>query len=265
MKDEFSIIETKLPSDINIYPIADVHFGSILHNERAWNDFCKTVMKEENNYFILNGDLINNNTRSSVGSSFEDNIRPRDQKRMMCDMLYPIKDRILCMVSGNHENRSMKDADDDPTYDIACKLDIEDVYRQDAAFLRLYVGERKHGKRNPHVLATYNFAVTHGSGGGMYTGASVNRNERFGSYIDGIDCLVVGHSHKPVLSRPGKLKMDSQSAQVKVESFLVISCVSWQNYGGYALRKMLQPSEICNPQIIQLETNTCRKYIRTIW
>ena len=83
-------------------------------------------------FLILGGDLINNNTRSSVGSPWDDTVRPREQKRLMVEALEPIKDRILCCVSGNHERRSLKDADDDPPYDIMTKLDLEDVYRQNA-------------------------------------------------------------------------------------------------------------------------------------
>ena len=95
---------------IKVYPVSDVHLGSILHDKDGWDRFCRTV-EQEDAYLILGGDLINNNTRNAVGSPFEDYIRPREQKKMMVEMLTPIKDKILCAVSGNHEARTTKDTD----------------------------------------------------------------------------------------------------------------------------------------------------------
>ena len=39
----------------------------------------------------------------------------------------------------------------------------------------------------------------------IYTGASVNHNERFGAIIDNLDVLIVGHSHKVVMTTQGNL------------------------------------------------------------
>ena len=206
MLSDFSVIVRRFDSAIKIACISDIHFGALEHMEREWKNFIQTVLADPNLYLILNGDLINNNTRSSVGSPWDDVIRPREQKKQMVELLTPIKDRILCCTSGNHERRSMKDADDDPTYDIMTKLDIEDVYRQNAAFLKIQLGQRSSEPNKGNC--TYTFAVTHGSGGGIYTGATVNRNERWGNVIEGLDCLVVGHTHKGTVSRPSKIVFD---------------------------------------------------------
>jgi hypothetical protein len=94
------------------------------------------------------------------------------------------------------------------------------------------------GTANP----TYTLVVTHGAGGGMLTGGSVNRNERFGYVIDGMDCLIVGHTHKPFVTQPSKLKIDPYNNKVSLRPFKVVSSTSWLNYGGYAAQKMLIPS-----------------------
>lgn len=248
MHSDFEIIQHhfKEKKDIKIYPISDVHLGAAEHLETFWNDFVGKVQEDENAYVILGGDLINNSTRNSVANVFAETMRPREQKRLMAEMLSPIKDKILCAVTGNHERRSGKDADDDPTYDIMCKLDIEDVYRENVAFLKLQFGDvYGDGKKNP----TYTFVVTHGAGGGMLTGGSVNRNERFGYVIDGMDCLVVGHTHKPWVTQPSKIKIDAHNNKVSIKPFKVVSSTSWLDYGGYAAQKMLIPSSHA-PQII---------------
>lgn len=242
--------------DIEIYPISDVHLGAAEHMDVEWDSFCSHLLEKPNAYVTLGGDLINNSTRNSVANVFEETMRPREQKKRMAEILEPIKSRILCAVPGNHERRSVKDADDEPTYDIMCKLDLEDIYRENIAFIKIQIGNVKSsGMTNP----TYTLVVTHGAGGGILTGGSVNRNERFGYVVDGMDCLIVGHTHKPFVTQPSKLKIDTHNNKVSIRPFKVVSSTSWLNYGGYAAQKMLIPSSYA-PQIIRLGGN--RKSIK---
>lgn len=264
MKSDFEMIVRRFDTAVKVYPVADVHFGALSHMTAEWERFCNMIAKDDSAFVVLDGDLINNNTRSAVGSPFDDTVRPREQKKRMVQYLRPIKDKVLCITSGNHERRSLKDADDDPTYDIAAKLDLEDVYRQDAAFVKLCFGRRgQSGPNKNKAVATYCFAVTHGAGGGIYTGATVNRNERWGNIIDGIDGLIVGHTHKGTVTRPAKLVVDPQNNRVRVQEYVVISCVAWQNYSGYPLQKMLLPSVAARPQVIYLDDKA--KNIEVRW
>lgn len=198
------------------------------------------VEQTPNIYLVLAGDLIDNATKSSVSNIFEARYRPSEQKKMMAKLLSPVKDRILCAIPGNHEVRSGKDADDDPMYDIMCKMDIEDRYRENIAFLKIRMGDnrRGHGSTNP----TYILVVTHGTGGGVLTGAGVNRNERFAYTIDGIDALITGHTHKPVVTTPAKIMVRPTHNRAVVMPLKVITATSWLDYGGYAARKMLIPA-----------------------
>lgn len=250
MLNDFEIITKRFPGNenITIIPISDVHLGAREHMQKAWEEFCTKVLAEPNTYITLGGDLINNATRTSVSNIFEETMRPSEQKRVMVKMLEPLRERILCGVSGNHERRSVKDCDDDPTYDIMCKLDIEDLYRENIAFLKVQIGRQDaNGMKNP----TYKIAVTHGAGGGIYTGAALNRNERFGYVIDGLDMLIVGHSHKATVSQPSKLVFDCQNNRVSQKPFKVVTSTSWLEYGGYAAQKMLLPASHAK-QAIQL-------------
>lgn len=225
--------------DLTIIPISDVHLGAAEHMEKEWASFCENVLSDPGVRIILVGDLINNATRNSVSNVFEETMRPREQKKMMTQMLMPLRDRILASVSGNHERRSLKDADDDPSYDIMCKLDLEHLYRENIAFIKIQMGkERADGLTNQ----TYTIVATHGAGGGIYTGAAVNRNERFGYVIDGMDCLIVGHTHKPFVTQPSKIKINPYNNTVSMRPFKVVSTTSWLNFGGYAAQKMLLPS-----------------------
>lgn len=260
MLPDFSLIQKHIPHnrDIRILPVADVHLGAAEHMESEWREFRMRVLEDPDAYLILAGDLINNSTRSSVSNVFEETLRPREQKRLMTEMLMPLRDRILCAVPGNHENRSEKDADDNPMYDIMCKMDLEDLYRDSTAFLKIQMGDVKgNGANNP----TYVFVTTHGAGGGMTTGGAVNRAERFGMTIDGCDALIVGHTHKTFNTPPFKIKIDTHNNRVSLRPFHVINCTSWMNYAGYAMRHMMPPTGYM-PQTIQLSGS--RKNIQII-
>lgn len=253
-KSDFEVISHSFMGPINIVPVSDVHLGALEHNKAAWEKFCKTIKTEANTYIFLCGDLINNGVRGSVGNPFDELYRPMEQKSRMVEYLTPIKDKILCAVPGNHEARTTKEADQDITYDILSKLDLEDLYRPNAAFVKLSLGSycksKKTNTTRPNM--NYVFCVTHGTGGGVLTGASVNRNERFGYAIDGIDGLIVGHSHKPAVTKPAKLVVDPTSNTVVTKPFVVVTAEPWLNYGGYALSKMLTPADNSSPQKIVL-------------
>lgn len=240
MINDFVMIQRHFPrnDDLRIYFICDVHYGAQEHMDREWSDFCSNFMKDPNAYLILGGDLLNNGTKTSVTNVYRETVRPMQAKRDMAAMLKPLKSRILCAVSGNHERRN-KDVDDDPMYDIMAKLDLEDIYRENMAFLKLQIGDVKgNGQRNP----TYMLCVTHGAGGGALSGGVINRNERFSYTVEGMDVLLVGHSHKPMESYPGRIVMDGHNNRVYEKPTIVAVGTSWLRYGGYALRGMLRPS-----------------------
>ena len=224
---------------MNIKVVADVHLGARECMEQEFMRFLENVKNTPNTYLVLGGDLIDNGTKSSVTNCFEARYRPSEQKKMMAKLLEPVADRILAGVPGNHEARSGKDADDDPLYDIMAKLDIEHLYRQNIAFIRIRMGDnhKSEGRRNP----SYNLALVHGSGGGIYTGGAINKNERFSYILEGIDALLVGHSHKPASTTPARISVNHKG-EIAVKEMEVICASSWLQYGGYAARGMLLPA-----------------------
>lgn len=263
MLKDFEMVKHSFNEPIVIFPISDVHYGALEHMQKEWLDFCKMVEQTPNAYIILGGDLVNNNVRTcGFINPYDELVRPREQKQRMVEFLDPIKDKILCAVGGNHEARSMRDDDIDITYDIMAKLNIEDYYRPNMCFMKVSLGHRN---SDDSPIQSYTFGVTHGAGGGIYTGATVNRNERFGNIIEGLDCLVVGHTHKGTVSKPSKIVIDRKNDKVSMQHYTVVSMVSWLNFGGYAMQKMLLPAHVADPQMLKLHMNKDRKRIEVIW
>lgn len=244
MLNDFEMIVHQIPGkdDITIVPIYDVHLGSRECREQDFIDFVNSIKDKPNVFVLLGGDLIDNGTRNSMTNVFRATMMPSSQKKEMAKILEPIRDKILCSVSGNHERRN-RDVDDDPMYDIMAKLDLEQLHRENMAFLKVQLGAVDDGnKLDSKQRPSYTFCVTHGAGGGMLPGGVINRNERMGYALDGVDCLVVGHSHKPMISQPGKIVVDPRNNLVSVKPFKVVVATSWLNYGDYAMQKMLQPT-----------------------
>ena len=185
----------------------------------------------------------------------------------MAKYLEPFKDRILCAVSGNHERRTTKESDQDLTYDIMTKLGIEDRYRENIAFMKVAFGKRTDTRVKSGELAntSYIFCVTHGSAGGRLTGNPTNRAEEFSRIIEGLDCFVVGHSHKGIVTRPQRLVVDSHNNMVTMKGSLMVSAEAWMEYGGYAAQKMLHPAENSHPQRLRPKNNRDNKRIEVLW
>lgn len=224
-----------------VYPLADVHLGAEGAHVQAFTDLVKQIALEPDSYVTLQGDLIDNGTRNSVTNVFRATMPPSQQKKEMANILAPIRDKILCIMPGNHERRSGKDADDDPAYDIAAKLDIEDRYREDIAFIRIGLGAKRghQGDNKPH---TYYIAATHGAGGGMLPGAGVNRADRFLQAMDGVDVFIHGHTHKPYALRGSKLVIDAANKRVTRRPTLSMCAGAWLGFVGYPVQKLMNPA-----------------------
>jgi len=259
LQSDFEPMIYQFDRTIKVYPVGDLHIGAAECLVSAWKQFKRRLASEPDSYITIGGDMLNNSTRSSVSNIFEETMRPAEQKKWLASQLADVRDKILCVVSGNHEARSGKDADDQPLYDVCCKLDIEDRYRENAAFLILRMGKKNgDGIKNP----TYTACVTHTTGGGIYTGAAVNRNERFGMIVDGLDILITHHVHKGIVTKPQKILFDSHNKKVTVKDFTCVSGTSWVEYGGYALRKGLQPASNTR-QTINLYRD--HKQVEVVW
>ena len=259
MKKDFDLITHRFPDsrELRILPVGDVHYGAIDHNNGEWERFTSWVSEQEDCYLFLLGDLINNSVKSSVGSVYED-IRPMEQKRKMVAYLEPIRHKILAIVSGNHELRSKKEVDDDITYDIASKLDIEDVYRPNMAFVKINLNKVPGGNR-ARWYQSYTFALTHGS--------TIRKGETFPYAIDGIDAFVSAHTHGERSSRQAKIVLNSQRESIEYRPFWNIVTSSWLNYGGYAMRKMYMPYDHAraeHPQMLILDGDQRKKWITVI-
>ena len=210
---------------------ADIHTGSAEFDEKRWELF-EELLKKPNVYVIFAGDQMEYATRQSKSDVYTQTMPPSVQKRWWIDHLRHYRDKVLCIVDGNHEfNRAGKDADDYPLYDIALALGIEDRYRSEAAFVDIGVGDGGHGKgKQVH----YVIRVQHQ--------AKNNVNHGTADGIEGIDVFVSGHTHKPMDKPLGKLVYDSKNKAVSQRDVENIVCGHFLKFGGYGERGGYRPT-----------------------
>ena len=234
MKSSQKPILISLPesiSSVEILLASDIHTGSAEFDEKRWERF-EELLKQPNVFVIFAGDQMEYATRSSKSDVYTQKMSPSIQKRWWIGHLRSYKDKILCIVDGNHEfNRASKDADSFPLYDIALALGIEDRYRSEAAFVDIGVGNGGHGKGKQ---VRYVIRVSHQ--------AKNNVNYGTADGFEGIDAFVSGHTHKPMDKPLGKLVYDTKNKSVSQKTVENIVCGHFLRYGGYGERGGYRPT-----------------------
>lgn len=224
---------------IEIYPTMDLHFGDIKTDYKLFQTFLKFILAEPYRFITIQGDMINNATRSGVSDCFDDTPSPQEQKKWLINELRPLAQagRILCYLDGNHEARNTKETSNRPMEDVAIALGNDELYFRDAVFMKVAFGKGENGKR-----VAYTLACIHGVGGGIKSGSSVNRIEDWVYSIENLDIGIMGHVHRKIAGRPEKQTIDTHNENVYTRPMLWVIAAPWQDYGGYAMRMMLKPS-----------------------
>lgn len=246
MLDDFELIQHNFGevTNINIYPLGDVHIGSKECDVELFKQWIEMVKSDPNGFAVIIGDMMNMGLKNSKSNVYEEVLNPMEQKELCYELLSPIADKILAGCSGNHEYRTVKEVGTNPLYDVFCRMRIEDRYRENACFLKLTVG--KCGK-NPN---TYGVVLTHGS--------SKNKDEKWTYSIDGCDCFISGHTHLGTHQPCGKIRMDLSHNKVKTVGYQHIVVLPFQRYGGYAIRGKYLPNHLGQFQRISFDGNSKR-------
>ena len=167
-------IKIDLPKELEfmeLHVFADEHMGDPHSDAKRLLQRIEDVKNTPHAYCILNGDIIDNATKTSIGDTYAQELNPMDQLTTAAELFEPIKDKILCITHGNHENRTYKKEGINLSYLLAAQLGLTERYTPTSAiiFLRLGSGGSHGGK------IRYTIYALHGSGGGRKEGAKAIR------------------------------------------------------------------------------------------
>lgn len=245
------IVPTDLTAldEVRIYILGDLHIGSKKFNLKQFNERISTIVNDDKGRVILLGDLINNSTKTSVGDVYSEPLSPMEQMKLAVNLIKPIKDKIIAVVSGNHERRSYKTEGLDLTYFLAAELGLVDKYNYTSDLLLIKYGSTSNGK-------AYNISLycTHGDGnGGKLIGGKANGLSKRGQIVNA-DIIVTGHTHTPIVFSEASYLIDKRHTSVNLHNQLFVNCGASLDYEEYAEMVGMRPSSTSQP-VITLATN----------
>lgn len=248
------IIKIDLPrelSSVELHTFADEHVGDEHCDIKRLMERIEHVKNTHNAYCILNGDLIDNATKTSIGDTYTQVFSPMEQLAKAVELFAPIKDRILCITHGNHENRTYKKEGINLSRLIADQLGLGDRYTPTSAVLFIRLGEmtqkESRGSGNYRQIC-YTLYVLHGSGGGRKEGAKAIRLADMASIVD-TDIYIHSHTHLPMTMKQAYHRIDPRNSTVALVTKLFVNTAANLNYGGYGEAQEFKPSSKDTPVI----------------
>jgi predicted phosphodiesterase len=171
---------------IEIIPTGDWHYGSPNCNIKKLSEMLKYAASAPNCYVVLMGDLwdsiIPSDKRFDPSVDYE---QIDEQYEKVRDMVSPIRDKVLCAVTGNHEYKLHTSGHGDLTKRLCKELSIP--YGGFSCFLKLKITPKTHAKS----LILY---IHHGWTAGRRSGGVINSIEGISRHYQA-DIYLVGHSH----------------------------------------------------------------------
>lgn len=222
---------------IKLLALSDFHIGDPLCNYKKIKELIQKIKEEKNTFIILNGDLINNSTKNSVGNVYGEEMTPTEQILLLCDLLEPIKDKILVIAQGNHEHRTEKEDGVDILKLASKQLGIIDRYASNWWYLYLSFGENKNNKQRKVM---YTITGTHGYGGGRKNGGKINNLVEMSDKVIA-DIYVMGHTHTPIITRNSVYIPDYQHRTLTQKDKYYLMTNAFLEYGGYGERYGFTP------------------------
>jgi len=233
LSEEFDTIE--------LDTFSDLHVGDPLFNRDLFFERREWVLEKPNRFVILNGDLMNVATKRSVSDVYEDTLTPAEQLRWCKKELYPIRDRILSITNGNHEDRIKRETSIDVVGELAEYLGIRDRHFPNGVLLKLCFGRKRNKKR-----AVYTIYHTHGRGGGALQGGKVLRMARMANVVLA-DIYISSHTHFKVSFKEAVFVPDLHNNKVRLVEQTYINSSSNLAWGGYAQVQGYKPGVMGSP------------------
>lgn len=243
-------IKIDLPADleeVELYPLFDWHIGDSMSDAFLIEDTLKRVRETHNAYCILGGDLMDTAISSSIGDTYSAHLQPMEQLKLCVELFEPIKNKILCILPGNHENRVYKSDGIDTTAMMAAQLGLSAKYSETTAllFIRFGLETRRAAEGRKMVYTVY---ATHGSGGGRREGGKINRLADLAQIVDS-DVYLCGHTHLPAVFREGFYRASKTNSNVQYVDRLFVNAAAALNYGGYGDKAGFKPASKQSPVI----------------
>jgi len=221
---------------IDIWNMCDMHLGHEDFDMKAFKKYIAWVLEKPNRYIIGVGDYIECVTSSrKIGTALTTQmININGQIELLIKLLEPVKDRIICMTEGNHEQRITKDTE----FDImkgSITPRLHTHYLGYQGWIRIKFSRNR----------SYMIYAHHGKGGSMNPKYTLDIIALKLGYAGQADVIIVGHNHKlfahkyivPVVSGNGLYTHECWG--LRGGGFL--------NYPMYSRDNLYRPADVGSP------------------
>jgi hypothetical protein len=250
------VIKIDLPSEltqIELHTFADEHIGDEHSDIKRVLQRIEYVKNTPNAYCILNGDILDNATKTSIGDTYTQEFNPMEQLQKAVDLFSPIKEKCICITHGNHENRTYRKEGINLSYLLAAQLGLLDRYTPTSAVLFVRFGKLSRNSKETNGSGNvrkvcYTIYALHGSGGGRKEGAKAIRLADMTSIVD-TDIYLHSHTHLGMVQRQAFHRIDTSNSAVALVDKLFVNTAANLNYGGYGEAQEFKPSSKDTPII----------------
>lgn len=229
---------------LDVHVLGDWHIGDPLCDLTSIAESLDVLRNEKTAYCVLGGDLCDMALKNSVGDVYGARLSPMEQVDLVVNLLEPVKDKVLCMVRGNHEKRVPRECNIDPLAFAAAQLGILSRYSETSALVFVSFG---HSIKN-NAPMQYTMYVTHGAGGGRKEGGKLQRLADLQSIVD-CDIYCHNHTHLPAVFLTNSYRVDFPHHQAVLCEHLFVNGGAKLDYGGYADAGAYKPASKRHPVI----------------
>jgi predicted phosphodiesterase len=215
-------------SKLLLIPVGDVHLGSPTCNV---DKFEKTIafIQKTDCVVILMGDLMEAASKYSIGAGWvEQVVNPQAQLDILCEVLTPIRDKILINLEGNHEERIWVHSGIRVSKVLSKMLKVP--FGGYSAFLKLKVRDNN-----------YIVHAQHGSSNAWYPHTKLTAAMRTAQHTDA-DLYLYGHTHELLSIKVPRRAMDKRNRTIATsEKYFVLTGSFLEYEGSYAQKKNMYP------------------------
>ena len=231
-KLEYNITLRSDQNDVDIFMLADIHYGNRYHDKKLFQKYYvgdkdHEGFKTNKDYHVLCiGDLMETALKESKGVQ-DQNEWIEDQYMWVRDMLTPVaKDgRLIGLIDGNHERRAMRN------WFRTNKMLASDLgvpYCGDSALIKVNL-------LKGCIKKSYTIYAHHGFGSSRTDGGKMNAAKRLALIVADADVYVIGHLHDKFA------KISPVFIKGVAEDRLFCMTGAYLTYGGYVEERGYSP------------------------
>lgn len=234
------VVDDNYGSDRLVIPgLSDLHVGSKQHRDGVLDAVIEWISENSGMLPILNGDLVENISKASVGGLLEQYSTPNEQVVEVCKKLAPIAHKFLLFSDGNHEERTERFADFSVGKVIAQLLKVPHFS------MRTIVDIKWRGlTKRLSVTHRYNNAYSIGQ-----VEAQVMKLQQFQTFH--VDAWYSGHNHKSFLIPEESLILEEGKGFKNVRWYILNNGSMTGRVGGYAERFAPNPQDLVYLEIFE--------------